>query len=76
LANDSFGNRRRGLYRQPWGLIAEHGIDAIMHFAASTVVPESVAKPVAYYTNNTVNSSTAAVYGNPTGQLVAEDVPP
>jgi UDP-glucose 4-epimerase len=37
-------------------LIAEHGIDAIMHFAASTVVPESVAKPVAYYTNNTVNS--------------------
>lgn len=37
-------------------LIAEHGIDAIMHFAASTVVPESVAKPVAYYRNNTVNS--------------------
>ncbi|OPY97888.1 UDP-glucose 4-epimerase GalE [Bradyrhizobium sacchari] len=37
-------------------LIAEHGIDAIMHFAASTVVPESVAKPVAYYKNNTVNS--------------------
>ncbi|WP_024517803.1 UDP-glucose 4-epimerase GalE [Bradyrhizobium sp. Tv2a-2] len=37
-------------------LIAEHGINAIMHFAASTVVPESVAKPVAYYRNNTVNS--------------------
>jgi UDP-glucose 4-epimerase len=37
-------------------LIAEHGIDAIMHFAASTVVSESVAKPVTYYTNNTVNS--------------------
>jgi UDP-glucose 4-epimerase len=37
-------------------LIAEHGIDAIMHFAASTVVPDSVAKPVAYYRNNTVNS--------------------
>jgi UDP-glucose 4-epimerase len=37
-------------------LIAEHGIDAIMHFAASTVVPESVAEPIAYYTNNTVNS--------------------
>jgi len=37
-------------------LIAEHGIDEIMHFAASTVVPESVAKPVAYYRNNTVNS--------------------
>src|SRR5579863_1723587 len=37
-------------------LIAEHGIDAVMHFAASTVVPESVAKPVAYYRNNTLNS--------------------
>ena len=37
-------------------LIAEHGINAIMHFAASTVVFESVAQPVNYYTNNTVNS--------------------
>lgn len=37
-------------------LIVEHGVDAIMHFAASTVVPESVAQPVAYYTNNTVKS--------------------
>jgi len=75
-------------------LIAENGVDAIMHFAASTVVPESVAKPVDYYRNNTVNSlalidaairsgvrhfvfsSTAAVYGNPASQLVAEDVSP
>jgi UDP-glucose 4-epimerase len=37
-------------------LIAKHGISAIMHFAASTVVPESVAHPVAYYRSNTVNS--------------------
>jgi UDP-glucose 4-epimerase len=37
-------------------LIAEHSIDAVMHFAASTVVPESVAKPVAYYRNNTLKS--------------------
>jgi UDP-glucose 4-epimerase len=37
-------------------LIAEHGVDAIMHFAASTVVPESVINPVAYYRNNTVTS--------------------
>jgi UDP-glucose 4-epimerase len=37
-------------------IIAEHGIDAIIHFAASTVVPESVAEPLAYYRNNTVNS--------------------
>jgi UDP-glucose 4-epimerase len=37
-------------------LIAEHKIEAIIHFAASTVVPESVAEPLAYYRNNTVNS--------------------
>jgi UDP-glucose 4-epimerase len=37
-------------------LIREHGIDAIIHFAASVVVPESVRDPLAYYRNNTVNT--------------------
>ena len=37
-------------------LIAEHKIDAIIHFAASIVVPDSVADPLGYYRNNTVNS--------------------
>src|SRR3954463_1479900 len=37
-------------------LIAEHGIGAIIHFAGSIVVPESVEKPLAYYENNTVKS--------------------
>ena len=37
-------------------LIAEHGIGAIMHFAGSVVVPESVADPLKYYENNTVKS--------------------
>jgi UDP-glucose 4-epimerase len=37
-------------------LLARHGIDAIIHFAASIVVPESVADPLRYYQNNTVNS--------------------
>lgn len=37
-------------------LIADHGIDAIIHFAASVVVPESVADPLKYYANNTANS--------------------
>jgi UDP-glucose 4-epimerase len=37
-------------------LIAEHGVSAVMHFAASVVVPESVADPLRYYRNNTVNS--------------------
>ncbi len=37
-------------------LIKEHGVDAIIHFAASIVVPESVADPLGYYRNNTVYS--------------------
>ena len=38
------------------GLIREHRIDAIIHFAGSVVVPESVADPLGYYLNNTVKS--------------------
>src|SRR5688572_18135220 len=34
-------------------LIREHGVDAIIHFAGSIVVPESVADPLGYYENNT-----------------------
>jgi len=37
-------------------LITEHGVTAIMHFAASIVVPDSVRDPLNYYRNNTVNS--------------------
>jgi UDP-glucose 4-epimerase len=37
-------------------LIAEHGIGAIMHFAGSIIVPESVENPLEYYHNNTVKS--------------------
>jgi UDP-glucose 4-epimerase len=37
-------------------LIASHGIDAIIHFAASIIVPDSVADPLGYYRNNTVNT--------------------
>src|SRR3974377_1889987 len=37
-------------------VIAKHDVDAIIHFAASIVVPESVADPLGYYRNNTVNS--------------------
>ena len=36
--------------------VAAHGIDAIIHFAASIVVPDSVRDPLGYYRNNTVNS--------------------
>jgi UDP-glucose 4-epimerase len=37
-------------------LIAEHRIQAIMHFAGSIIVPESVENPLKYYHNNTVKS--------------------
>ena len=74
-------------------LLAEHRIATILHFAAHTIVPESVANPLKYYANNTsatrnliecaveagvrhfIFSSTAAVYGIPTGGFAAEDTP-
>jgi len=37
-------------------LIRDHDVEAIIHFAASVVVPDSVRDPLAYYRNNTVNS--------------------
>ncbi len=36
--------------------IAKHNIRAIVHFAGSVVVPESVADPLKYYLNNTVRT--------------------
>ena len=37
-------------------VIARHGVTAIIHFAGSVVVPDSVADPLGYYLNNTVRS--------------------
>lgn len=37
-------------------IFASHDIEAIIHFAGSVVVPESVADPLTYYENNTVKS--------------------
>jgi UDP-glucose 4-epimerase len=72
-------------------VLKEHGVRAIVHFAGSIVVPESVSDPLGYYHNNTVKSrsliamavecgvphfifsSTAAVYGSPKQNPVAED---
>ena len=39
-------------------LLAKHGIDTVMHFAAHISVPESVAEPLKYYRNNTANTRT------------------
>jgi UDP-glucose 4-epimerase len=48
-------------------LFSDHDIDTVMHFAAHTVVPESVADPLKYYRNNTCSSRTlleaAAAHG-------------
>ena len=72
-------------------LLSGHRIDAVIHFAGSVVVPDSVADPLGYYLNNTcksrtliataveakiphfIFSSTAAVYGMPKENPVAED---
>ena len=74
-------------------LFAAHDIDNVMHFAAHTIVPESVANQLKYYRNNTASSrtllevahrhgvkhvvfsSTAAIYGVPTGPKASEDSP-
>jgi UDP-glucose 4-epimerase len=71
--------------------IRDFKVDAVIHFAGSTVVPESVAEPLRYYANNTVASralaevcvetgvrnfifsSTAAVYGASSGEVVTEE---
>ncbi|MFQ5635376.1 MAG: UDP-glucose 4-epimerase GalE [Gammaproteobacteria bacterium] len=37
-------------------IISEHGVDTILHFAAHTIVPESVGNPLKYYGNNTCGS--------------------
>ena len=74
-------------------VFAEQGTRAVMHFAGSIIVPESVENPLKYYYNNTAKSraliesavkagvphfifsSTAATYGTPEEERVAEDSP-
>ncbi|WP_456490235.1 UDP-glucose 4-epimerase GalE [Marinobacter nauticus] len=37
-------------------VFSEHKFEAVLHFAANIVVPESVANPLKYYSNNTRNT--------------------
>src|SRR6202047_4181678 len=37
-------------------ILRTHGVDTVMHFAAHTIVPESVAHPLKYYGNNTCST--------------------
>ncbi len=39
-------------------IFSTHAIDTVMHFAAHTIVPESVSDPLKYYRNNTASSRT------------------
>jgi UDP-glucose 4-epimerase len=40
------------------GLLRAHAVDTVMHFAAYTIVPESVSEPLKYYGNNTCSTRT------------------
>lgn len=37
-------------------LFSQHRFEAVLHFAANIVVPESVENPLKYYSNNTRNT--------------------
>jgi UDP-glucose 4-epimerase len=39
-------------------LLRQHAVDTVMHFAAYTIVPESVREPLKYYGNNTCATRT------------------
>ena len=48
------------------GVIAQHGVESIIHFAGSVVVPDSMRDPLGYYRNNTMTTQSllkAAVKG-------------
>jgi UDP-glucose 4-epimerase len=49
------------------GVIARHGVDSIIHFAGSVVVPDSMRDPLGYYRNNTMTTQSllrAAISGS------------
>ena len=74
-------------------LLKGRSFDGVIHFAAMSLVGESVQKPNLYYRNNVVGtlnlvneminndihnlvfSSTAAIFGNPVTEKIAEDHP-
>src|SRR4029079_18924864 len=38
------------------GVVAQHRVESIIHFAGSVVVPESMRDPLGYYRNNTMTT--------------------
>ena len=53
---DARGRRFRRRSAGRIAVLAEHRVDAIAHFAAKIVVPESVTDPLGYYLNNTAKA--------------------
>ncbi len=53
-------------------VIAQHNVEAIIHFAGSIVVPDSIRDPLGYYDNNTVKSRAliAAAVAEGVGQFI------
>jgi UDP-glucose 4-epimerase len=47
-----------GAREQVLDILRAHSVDTVMHFAAFTIVPESVRDPLAYYENNTCATRT------------------
>jgi UDP-glucose 4-epimerase len=37
-------------------IMADHNVESVLHFAAHTIVPESVSNPLKYYKNNTAST--------------------
>ncbi len=48
-------------------IMSEYKFDAIIHFAASLVVPESVENPLKYYLNNTANTANLVKHATQNG---------
>jgi UDP-glucose 4-epimerase len=53
-------------------IIADHGVESVIHFAGSIVVPDSMADPLGYYDNNVVKSRSliASCVAAGVGQLI------
>ena len=57
-------------------LLRRHGIDTVMHFAAHTIVPESVSNPLKYYRNNTCATRNLLAYCQEAGSGTLSSRPP
>lgn len=55
--NVTFINHDLSDWKKTEHILKEGAFDAVIHFAASLIVPESVQQPLKYYLNNTANSA-------------------